>query len=290
VIEDTAAVESLYDHGMHSVVAAEQQASEAQAAMQKQIAAAKEAAMSSDGGCAAETGLACKIAPAAPFTGSKTGSAQPPAMPEGRIRGEAGHALKRLPRVQEHALGAMVDAGLCMSMHQPYASLLVRGIKQHEGRTWYSAHRGRLWIAAGAKEVTPTEIDALEAFYRDHHGSDELVFPDAYPTGCLLGCVHVDDVLPQAEYRQRFPDGESESPFVFICSQPNELLVRFPMQVCTRGLWVGGWIFLGRVPSFFWGVLQGNHKIFKLPKAVHDGAKEGIVSAEPGPVRKTAMV
>lgn len=30
----------------------------------------------------------------------------------------------------------------CMSMHQPWASLLVAGIKKHEGRSWYSSHRG----------------------------------------------------------------------------------------------------------------------------------------------------
>lgn len=46
---------------------------------------------------------------------------------------------------------AINNQGKCMSMHQPWASLLVYGIKMHEGRTWYSPHRGRLWIAAAAK-------------------------------------------------------------------------------------------------------------------------------------------
>ena len=40
--------------------------------------------------------------------------------------------------------------GLCLSLHQPYASLLVKGVKMHEGRVWYTEHRGRLWIAAAA--------------------------------------------------------------------------------------------------------------------------------------------
>ena len=85
---------------------------------------------------------------------------------------------KRKERIQDKALAEMTDAGACyvahappllpclgrascstgpplpgkcMSMHQPWASLLVYGIKMHEGRVWYSPHRGRLWIAAAAK-------------------------------------------------------------------------------------------------------------------------------------------
>ena len=52
----------------------------------------------------------------------------------------------------------MSDDGMCLSMHQPWASLLVMGIKIHEGRTWYSQHRGRLWIHAGSKVPTPEDI------------------------------------------------------------------------------------------------------------------------------------
>lgn len=55
-------------------------------------------------------------------------------------------------------------------------------------------------------------------------------FPENYPTGCLLGCVTVTDCLAQEEYRQRFPEGESDSPFVFLCEDPLALPVRFPMQ------------------------------------------------------------
>jgi len=54
-------------------------------------------------------------------------------------------------RLQDKGLSEMVDGGLCMSMHQPWASLLVYGIKMHEGRVWSSSHRGRLWIAAASK-------------------------------------------------------------------------------------------------------------------------------------------
>ena len=53
----------------------------------------------------------------------------------------------------------MDAAGLCLSMHQPWASLLVYGLKRIEGRGWPTEHRGRLWIAATAKTPTPEEVE-----------------------------------------------------------------------------------------------------------------------------------
>lgn len=69
-------------------------------------------------------------------------------------------------RLQDRELLEISDQGMCLSMHQPWASLLVAGIKRVEGRSWYSAHRGRLWIAAAAKRPSPQEISELEASYR----------------------------------------------------------------------------------------------------------------------------
>lgn len=56
-----------------------------------------------------------------------------------------------------------------------------------------------------------------------------MKFPSSYPPSCLLGCVTLVDCLPQEEYRKKFPDGESESPFVFICDEPKELSLKFPI-------------------------------------------------------------
>lgn len=61
-----------------------------------------------------------------------------------------------------------------MSMHQPWASLLIAGIKKHEGRSWYTSHRGRLWIAATAKPVDPDEVKMMEKFYRSHYNGQYL--------------------------------------------------------------------------------------------------------------------
>ncbi|CAF89318.1 unnamed protein product, partial [Tetraodon nigroviridis] len=108
-------------------------------------------------------------------------------------------------RLQDRELQEMSDGGWCLSMHQPWASLLVRGIKRVEGRTWYTSHRGRLWIAAAAKKPTPQEIAEVEATYR-HIYRKELRFPNDYPTACLLGCVNVTDCLSQEQFRQQVSD------------------------------------------------------------------------------------
>uniref|UniRef100_G3PXV0 Activating signal cointegrator 1 n=1 Tax=Gasterosteus aculeatus aculeatus TaxID=481459 RepID=G3PXV0_GASAC len=141
--------------------------------------------------------------------------------------GEERHKL----RLQDRDLQEMSDGGWCLSMHQPWASLLIKGIKRVEGRTWYTSHRGRLWIAAAAKTPTPQEIAEVEAMYRQVY-KKEPSFPKDYPTGCLLGCVNVTDCLPQEQFREQLPDSceESASPFVFICTNPQELLVKFPMK------------------------------------------------------------
>ena len=69
-------------------------------------------------------------------------------------------------RIQDRELMQMTDDGMCLTMHQPWASLLIRGIKMHEGRSWYTPHRGRLWIHAAAKESDPEIVSQMERFYR----------------------------------------------------------------------------------------------------------------------------
>uniref|UniRef100_A0A3P8Z4E9 Activating signal cointegrator 1 n=1 Tax=Esox lucius TaxID=8010 RepID=A0A3P8Z4E9_ESOLU len=148
----------------------------------------------------------------------------------GTERGAADTERSRI-RLQDRELQEMADGGWCLSMHQPWASLLVKGIKKAEGRSWYTSHRGRLWIAAAAKKPEPEETKQVENMYRQIYKT-EPKFPDDYPTGCLLGCVHVADCLPQEQYKDQFPQTceESGSPFVFVCTNPQELVVKFPMK------------------------------------------------------------
>ncbi|KAM6979503.1 activating signal cointegrator 1 [Aplochiton taeniatus] len=163
----------------------------------------------------------------------------------------AGPERSRL-RLQDRELQEMADSGLCLSMHQPWASLLVKGIKRVEGRSWYTSHRGRLWIAAASKTPNPQEIAEVENMYRQICKTAPR-FPKDYPTGCLLGCVNMTDCLSQEQFKEQYPgtSEESASPFVFICTNPQELVVKFPMK--------------------------GKHKIWKLENQDHQGAKKGLV-------------
>ena len=79
-------------------------------------------------------------------------------------------------RLQDAQLQEMSDEGFCLSMHQPWASYLVAGIKLHEGRTWYSPHRGRLWIHSASKEPTREEIQQVQRQYCLHHGGSFFHF------------------------------------------------------------------------------------------------------------------
>ncbi|XP_006979385.1 activating signal cointegrator 1 isoform X3 [Peromyscus maniculatus bairdii] len=155
-------------------------------------------------------------------------------------------------RIQDQEFQEGFDGGWCLSMHQPWASLLVRGIKRVEGRSWYTAHRGRLWIAATGKKPSPQEVSELQATYCLLRGKD-LEFPNDYPSGCLLGCVDLIDCLSQKQFQEQFPDisQESDSPFVFICKNPQEMVVKFP--------------------------IKGNPKIWKLDSKIHQGAKKGLM-------------
>jgi len=120
------------------------------------------------------------------------------------------------------------DTGKCMAMHQPWAGLLVAGIKVHEGRTWYTKHRGPLWISAAKHEMEDDEFQAIVDNYTPANLRHEL--PQEWPRSVLLGRVNVVDCLSQEEYRDRFPDGNSSAPYVFICEDPVELDIKIPMD------------------------------------------------------------
>ncbi|XP_075736492.1 activating signal cointegrator 1-like isoform X5 [Rhipicephalus microplus] len=135
-------------------------------------------------------------------------------------------------RIQDRALMEMSDDGFALSVQQPFAGLLVAGIKKHEGRAWFTTYRGRLWIHAACKQPSQEDITEVTGIYRQivKAETEELKFPDEYPTNCLLGCVNLVDCLPQDTYREQYPFGECISPFVFICERPQGLKTKLPMK------------------------------------------------------------
>ncbi|XP_017976657.1 PREDICTED: uncharacterized protein LOC18600088 [Theobroma cacao] len=156
----------------------------------------------------------------------------------------------------------------CLTMHQPWASLLVHGIKRIEGRSWPAPIRGRLWIHAASKVPDEATIKAMEDFYREIYavnGITDLKFPEHYPVSRLLGCVEVVGCLRCEELAQWevLPEGvrlEGQTDFCWLCEQPKKLLIPFEMR--------------------------GFQRVYNLEKKIYEAAVRGLVPVEgPAPVK-----
>ncbi|KAG8373164.1 hypothetical protein BUALT_Bualt12G0142600 [Buddleja alternifolia] len=156
----------------------------------------------------------------------------------------------------------------CLTMHQPWASLLVYGIKRIEGRSWPSPITGRLWIHAASKVPEPETIKAMEDFYREIYamnGITDVKFPEHYPVSRLLGCVDVVgcvtcDELVSWEAIPASVRLEGQTAFCWLCEQPQRLVVPFEMR--------------------------GYQGVYNLERKVYEAAFRGLSSVKaPFPVR-----
>ncbi|PON54541.1 Ribosome biogenesis factor NIP7-like [Trema orientale] len=150
----------------------------------------------------------------------------------------------------------------CLTMHQPWASLLVYGIKRIEGRSWPSPVRGRLWIHAASKVPDEATVKAMEDFYREIYalnGVNDLKFPEHYPVSRLLGCVEVVGCLEREELAgwEMVPEGvrlEAQTDFCWLCEQPQKLLIPFEMR--------------------------GYQGVYNLEKKIYEAAVRGLTPVE----------
>lgn len=123
-------------------------------------------------------------------------------------------------------------------MHQPWASLLVYGLKRIEGRGWPTEHTGRLWIHSTSKQATSQEIEEMETFYGHIHEQEGTNItpnvPQNYPTSVLIGCVDVvacysaDDMESWHTLPETLKQ-EIGSPYCFLCENPKRLVI--PQQM-----------------------------------------------------------
>ncbi|KAL2325311.1 hypothetical protein Fmac_024369 [Flemingia macrophylla] len=126
----------------------------------------------------------------------------------------------------------------CLTMHQPWASLLVYGIKRIEGRSWPAPITGRLWIHAASKVPDESTVKAMEYFYKEIYalnGITDIQFPQHYPVSRLLGCVEVVGCLTRDELAcwEMVPEGvrlEAQTDFCWLCERPQKLLIPFEMR------------------------------------------------------------
>ncbi|KAJ8955759.1 hypothetical protein NQ318_008633 [Aromia moschata] len=97
-------------------------------------------------------------------------------------------------------------------------------------RSWPTTHRGRLWIAAAAKAADDDEIDQVESFYREYYQDSSLSIPKGIPYKRCSRMCNREDCLDQEVYRKKYPKGESNSPFVLICSNSIISPIFYPIR------------------------------------------------------------
>ncbi len=79
---------------------------------------------------------------------------------------------------------------IALSVKQPWASLIARGRKTIETRSWSTTYRGQLLICAGASP----DIGALRRF-----GAVPATWEQVYPPGVALAVVTLVDVSPMLQ-------------------------------------------------------------------------------------------
>jgi activating signal cointegrator 1 len=120
------------------------------------------------------------------------------------------------------AVGTPQRGDLCLSIQQPWASLIMDGVRVLENRSWKTLHRGRLWIHASNASLAPAP------------GID---LPDPLPRGALVGSVqlvaiHALEGLPE-DLSKRW---DAKGPLCWVLADPQPLLAPLRCHGSTR-LW-----------------------------------------------------
>lgn len=93
----------------------------------------------------------------------------------------------------------------CIAIKQPYASLIVSGVKTIENRTWASNYRGPLAIYA-SKALDKSLVNTERRFCKRYG----LQFPTSLPASCIIGVVDLVGMMQSVtdEALADFDDGE----------------------------------------------------------------------------------
>ena len=151
-------------------------------------------------------------------------------------RGGRGGAGER-PTRTKGALAAPLTVGpapgeRCLSIRQPFAHLILMGIKTVENRSWPAQYRGRLWIHAAKTLDAKSWSDVFDA-----DDFTDLPALSSLPLGSIIGaaevwdCVELDDVPDGAD-----PGGFASGEWCWLLRDPRPLAKPFPCKGALR-LW-----------------------------------------------------
>jgi hypothetical protein len=134
----------------------------------------------------------------------------------------------------------------CLSVAQPWASLIVLGFKQFETRRWHTAYRGLLAIHASSRTSAAARALCRQEPYRSLLAGAGLE-PGDLPLGKVIGgveiadCVRVEDLVEVPEAERGLGDF-GPGHWAWRLGRP----IRLPVPLPARG-WLG--IFELDVPS-----------------------------------------
>jgi len=114
-----------------------------------------------------------------------------------------------------------------LSVRQPWAWLIINGLKDVENRDWSTHLRGPLLIHAGLQ----FESDAMEGILSNLDATDRQRFPlekSAFQRGGIVGIVNIVDVVTESQ--SKWFEGkygwclENARPLPFICAVLSDCL------------------------------------------------------------------
>lgn len=82
-----------------------------------------------------------------------------------------------------------------ISLWQPWASLIILGLKQYETRSWSTSYRGRLAIHAAKRKIDITGIDVYLKALSLNGASSPAFDPNPFQYGCIVAVVDLTDCL-----------------------------------------------------------------------------------------------
>jgi len=124
-----------------------------------------------------------------------------------------------------------------LSVQQPFAGLLVLGIKKCETRSWDTKHRGELAIHASAKmsKEGKESIDALMQTHPDIFFFGSEAYNYCTQLGSILGTVKVwetfstNEAAPAGSWEKVFGD-YSKDRFFWCCNNPVKFISPIPYK------------------------------------------------------------
>lgn len=88
----------------------------------------------------------------------------------------------------------------CISIQQPWASLIVQGLKEIENRDWTTRYRGPLLIHAGQR-FDPYALDFICERLNEEERRKVPMYRRDYQMGGIVGIVRIKDVVTCSESR-----------------------------------------------------------------------------------------